>query len=300
MGLWPALAGMCVLIVAGCARAEAPRVVVSVKPLHALAVGVMEGIGMPEVLIKGGGSVHAYTLRPSDAETLNDAQIVFWIGPAFERFLEKPLAALGSKARVVALAGAPGMTLLPARVGGLWDGEDHHGEGADGHLWLSPANAKAMVVDMAEQLGKADGVNAGRYHANAAALSAKIDALDRTITRKLAPVKDKPFFVFHDAYQYFEVSYALHAVGAITTGPDRQPGAGRLSRLKAEIARLGPTCVFSEPQFAPKLVQTVVGAGRTKTGILDPEGSTLAPGSQLYFNLMNDLADNLVRCLAAP
>ena len=144
-----------------------------------------------------------------------------------------------------------------------------------------------------------DEANAGHYRANAAALSTKLDALDRALKRKLTPFKDKPFLVFHDAYQYFEVAYDLRAVGAITSGPDRQPGARRLSRIKSEITRLGPVCVFSEPQFAPKLVQTLMGESVAKTGVLDPEGSTLAPGPGLYFNLMNDLADNLVGCLTA-
>lgn len=290
------------LVWSGAAMADAPRVVASIKPVQSLVAGVMEGVAAPDVLIKGGGSLHAYTLRPSEAETLNHADIVFWVGPGFETFLAKPLAALAAKAEVVILADAPGVTVLPARAGGVWATTDHvpNDGRIDGHLWLSPANSKAMVADIARVLSALDPANAARYDANAGVVIGKLNALDAELHKKLAPVKEKPFVVFHDAYQYFEASYGLNAAGSITVTPDRAPGARRVTEIKNKVNSLGRTCIFSEPQFEPKLVQTVVGETRAKTGVLDPEGSTLPQGPEMHLTLMRNLADGLVECLSAP
>jgi len=288
------------------ARAEAPRVVASIKPLHALAAAVMDGVGTPEVLIKGGGSVHAYALRMSDAAVLSKAQVMFWIGPEFETFLVRPLNAIGQTSRVVALMEAPELTLLPARSGGPWDaGEENHGgrnesSRKDGHLWLDPANAKAIVAVMAHTLSAIDPANVARYDRNAAAVTAQLDALDGELRVKLAPIQSKPFVVFHDAYQYLEAHYGLRAVGAITVNAERAAGARRVSQIKQQIGTAGPICIFAEPQFEPKLINALIEGTGAKTGVLDPEGSTLPAGPGLYSNLMHGLADNLISCLATP
>jgi len=295
-------------IVLGClaggavAHAAAPRVVVSVKPLHSLAAAVMAGVGKPEVLIKGNGSLHTYSLRPSEARALDEAEVVFWVGPEFESFLDKPLGALTAKAVVVPLITAPGVKVLPARQGGLWehseDGSDSHG--SDGHVWLDYANAKAIALAMAETLTSMDIANGPRYRNNAVALAVRLDALNDELRVALAPVKNKPFVVFHDAYQYFEVSYGLQAVGSVTVSPDRAPGARRVADVKEKIIGLGAACIFAEPQFEPKMVSMLVKTTRARTAVLDPEGSTLPAGPDLYFNLMRGLANNLVKCLGAP
>ncbi len=287
------------------ARAEAPRVVASIKPLQALAAAVMDGVATPEVLIKGGGTVHAYALRMSNAAVLSKAQVMFWIGPDFETFLVRPLKALGENARAVALMDAPGIKILPARAGGLWDtGEGNHaaprGGRRDGHLWLDPDNAKTIVAIMAQTLSAADPANAARYAGNALAAAAQLDALDGELRAKLAPVNAKPFVVFHDAYQYLEAHFGLRAVGAITVNAKRAAGARRVSQIKQQIGTAGPLCVFAEPQFEPKLVAMLIDGTDARTGVLDPEGSTLPAGPALYSNLMRGLADNLISCLETP
>lgn len=289
------------MMVAGVAQAAPPRVVTSVKPLQSLAAGIMDGVAVPDVLIKGGASAHAYSLRPSDAETLSRADVVFWVGPSFEIFLERPLVSLAAKARVVALAEAPGMKILPMRTGGLWSrGDAQHDSRADGHIWLDPGNAEAIAAEMAAVLSVVDGSNAGRYRENLAALNVRLDALDQELRGKLAAVKDRPFIVFHDATQYFEASYGLRAMGAVAADPDRPPGARRLAQIKGDIVRNKLICVFAEPQFEPKLLQTLIEGSSMRTGILDPEGSAHPSGPALQFILMRGLADNIVRCLKAP
>lgn len=284
------------------AAAGAPRTLVTVKPLHALVAGVMDGVGTPELLIRGASSPHTYSLRPSEARLLGEAEVVFWIGGSLETFLERPLAALGSKARVVEVLGAPGIAALPARRGGVWDRheEDEHAgasNGSDPHLWLDPANARAIARLAATVLGEADPANRSRYTTNAGVLVARIDALDAELREAIAPVSGIPFLVFHDAYQYLERRYALRAVGSVAVGPERAPGARRIREIREKIRVSGARCVFSEPQFSPGILATLSEGTNVRTATLDPLGADLPPGPEAWFALMRTLGSSLAGCL---
>tara|TARA_R110002124_G_scaffold44422_10_gene135538 strand:- start:4885 stop:5835 length:951 start_codon:yes stop_codon:yes gene_type:complete len=293
-----------------------PNVVASIKPVHSLVAAVMAGVGEPTLIVKGAASPHTYALRPSDAGALESADIVFWTGHGMELFLSDALESLSGKATVVELADAPGITLLPVREGGAFEphmheGEDHdhdddhahddhahdeHEEG-DMHFWLDPENAKLMVTQIADTLAEADPDNATAYQDNADAERLKLDALEDEIATILAPVKDKAFIVFHDAYQYFEARFGLNLAGSITVIPDTMPGAARIDELKAKLADLGPTCVFAEPNFAPTIISAITEGSTAKSGTLDPEGSSLPEGVELYPDLLRGLATSLADCL---
>lgn len=180
-------------------------------------------------------------------------------------------------------------------------GHDHdHGHGdADLHMWLDPMNAKAMAAEIEKTLTEADPANAGAYKANLDALNKRLDALDAKLTETVAPVKDKPFVVFHDAYQYFEHRYKVRVAGSITVSPEVLPGADRVSQIHAKIKELGATCVFAEPQFEPKLINVVIEGTPAKSGTLDPEAGTLEAGPDLYFQMMEGIGTSLKTCLAS-
>ncbi|KQT85143.1 zinc ABC transporter substrate-binding protein [Aurantimonas sp. Leaf443] len=319
------LAATCALALATPALAEVPGVVVSIKPIGSLVSQVMEGVGEPHVIVAGAGSPHTYAMKPSDAAALDKASLVFWMGPTLEAFLEGPIETLGTKARIVALSGAPGVQPLPFRTGGAFEmdededahgaaeahgGHDAHGEGEAGHehgheegtvdmhMWLDPQNAKAFVATIADELGKADPDHAARYAANAKAASERLDALQASIAAKIAPVKDRPFVVFHDAYQYFDRRFGLRTAGSVTVSPETAPGARRLAEIRAKIAETGAACVFSEPQFESKFVSLVLEGSKARSGTLDPEGATMTAGPGLYDTLLNSIADSLVDCLS--
>ena len=289
----------------------APSVVASIKPVHSLVAAVMAGVGEPALIVKGAASPHTYALKPSDASALESADIVFWTGHGLELFLSDALESLASTATVVELADAPGITLLPVREGGAFEphadeGEDHdhaddhahdlHEEG-DMHFWLDPENAKLMVAQIADTLAAADPDNAAAYQDNADAERRKLDALESEIAATLAPVKDKPFIVFHDAYQYFEARFGLNLAGSITVIPDTMPGAARIDELKAKLTNLGPACVFAEPNFAPSIISAITEGSEARSGTLDPEGSALPEGAELYPDLLRALAASLADCL---
>lgn len=299
-----------------------PRVVADIAPVGAIAARVMAGAGAPDVLLPPGASPHQFSLAPSDARRLAEAELVFWIGPGLSAWLAGPLDALAGDAEIVELADEPGLELLPARAGGRFpahddhdhdhddghasqdahghDGNGHDGNGHDGnglsdpHFWLDPRNAAALSEAMAARLSALDPDNAGLYQANAAAFDDEMAALEAELTDALAPVRDRGFLVQHDAFQYFENRFGLEAQGSLAAFDADVPGARRLSDLRAAVEEDGIVCAFTEPQFAPKpLMALADGAGGLRIGTLDPIGAADAD----YPTLMRELAAQALLCL---
>ncbi|WP_421951932.1 zinc ABC transporter substrate-binding protein ZnuA [Pelagibacterium sp.] len=302
----------------------APNVVATIKPLHSLVAGVMDGVGSPELLIEGAASPHGFSLRPSDAGKLESADLVFWIGQDLETFLDGPLDTLAANATKIEMMDIEGVNILELREGGLFEahsdgdeGEDHaedehedhaheesddhaeehdHAHG-DAHIWLDPQNARIMVTAIADALIAADPENAQTYDANGQALAARIDTLQAEIDTRLEPARGQSFFVFHDAYHGFEQSFDIEATGSFTVNPEIAPGAGRLTEIRAVVEQQGAACLFAEPQFSPQVIETIAEGTGARIGTLDPLGADIADGPDLYFTLMNAMADNLLDCL---
>ncbi|MEQ8901623.1 MAG: zinc ABC transporter substrate-binding protein [Roseovarius sp.] len=301
---------------AGAAQAEAPKVVADITPVHSLVAQVMEGAGTPDLLIAPGASPHGYAMRPSEAAALEAADLVFWIGEGLTPWLEGSIASLAEDAHVIALLGAGETRVLPFREGIAFDehgdhdlghddhahddhGHDDHGhahDGADPHAWLDPANARIWLDVIADELAEHDPENAALYKANSAAVQAEIAALQADIAKQIAPLRDVPFLVFHDAYQYFEARFDIAAAGAIALGDAADPGPARVAALRDMSEELDIVCVFSEPQFDPKLVRTVFGDD-VGHGVLDPLASDVAPGPSLYPEILRGMARALTGCL---
>jgi len=308
------------------AAAEMPRVVVSIKPLHSLVATLMQGVGTPFLLLDDRDSPHGYSLRPRDAQALSDADVVVWVGPALESFLVEPLETLATNAEVLEAMEVPGLELLPPREGGLWaphnlhgeaeehdhehhasDDEDeheaehaHHEHGeeeVDPHLWLDPANARAVAQATAQLLTARDPDNAGAYTANLARLTADLEDLDADLESQLQPVRQQPFVVFHDAFQYLEKRYGLAAAGSVAVSPEQRPGARRIAELRHLIEERGARCVFAEPQFSSAILETLVEGTKVGYGILDPLGYGVAAGPGAYRQIMEDMGQSLSACL---
>ncbi len=292
-------------------HASTPRVVASIAPVHSLAAGVMRGVGTPKLIVRGYGSPHTYQMRPSDAATLQAADLVLWVGEPLETFLQKPLRTLPAEARVVALIETPGLDLLPIRAATSRDTHQGHSVSPNGtpdhatrssaaidpHIWLDPANARKLVAQIARELSALDPENGTRYRANAAALDGSLDELDRELGRQLTPVRHTPFVVFHDAFQYFERRYDLRAVGAVQTSPERLPGARRLQELRQQMVKHGVRCIFHEPQFESPLVKVIAQGTGARLAMLDTLGAQLQPGPEAYSEMMRANAKTMVDCL---
>ncbi|MEQ9145836.1 MAG: zinc ABC transporter substrate-binding protein [Parvibaculaceae bacterium] len=296
------------------ARAEELKVVATIKPVHSLVAAIMGTTGTPALLIDGGASPHTFSLKPSHARALAHADIVFWIGPVLEQFLEGPLANLAEQARSVPLLETSNVRDLPVRSGGVWethDTHDAHGDehgtapqdgpsAIDPHIWLDVGNAIALTGAIEEELTKAYPDLAATFAANAERLRDRLTALDREIEATVSPVSTTPYFVFHDAYQYYETRYGLAPLGAVTASPDIRPGARRLTDLRQTVEERGVVCVFAEPQFEPRLLNILVEDEKVRLALLDPLGSDIAAGPDHYADSMRALTASLVGCLSHP
>jgi zinc transport system substrate-binding protein len=332
--LFAALAALTIAPLAPAAVA-APRVVADIPPVQSLVARVMQGVGEPVLILPPGASPHSHAMRPSEAAAMQEAEILFWIGPELTPWLERAVANLAGDATAVALIDLPGTVRLEVREGARFEAHDHgdddhghdhakkddhghdhghdhakkddhghdhghdhddHGR-ADPHAWLDPANAAVWLDAIAAELSKRDPANAGAYFANAAAAKAELKAVEAEIAAALAPLKGKPFIVFHDAYHYFEARFGIEAVGAISVSDADDPGAARLAEIRAVVRDTDAVCIFSEPQFPPRLAEMVAEGSDARIGLLDPVGAGLEPGPGLYPQLLRAMAAGLKDCL---
>lgn len=179
-------------------------------------------------------------------------------------------------------------------------GHDHehaHGE-FDMHIWLSPINASTIVEAIAEHLSEIDPTNAELYQANAERIQNRIDGLEEKIHANLDPISSYGFITFHDAYQYFENEFGLNYLGTIAVDPVRQPGARRVSEIRAALMEQDIRCVFSEPQFSPAVVETIIEGTNVNSVPLDPLGSEVEAGENAWFEIIENMSNSFTSCLS--
>ncbi|MBW4983710.1 zinc ABC transporter substrate-binding protein [Mameliella sp. CS4] len=297
------------------ALAEVPRVVTDIGPVESLVATVLGDLGTPERLLPPGASPHHMALRPSQGRALSEADVVVWIGPDMTPQLQEQIDALAGSARSLALAEAPGTHLLPSRDTGLFphehDEHDEHGDGHDvqddahnahdghavhdPHVWLSPENATLWLPLIAKALSEADPENAATYAANAEAGTRAIaEAVDQARSA-LAPVKDRPLALAHDAYQYYEEFFGLSVIGAISDADANTPGPARLAALRDGLAEQGAACILTEITTDPRLIEAVKASGLPSVQ-LDPLGTDLPQGATLYPALILETATRIATC----
>jgi zinc transport system substrate-binding protein len=286
----------------GLPATAAPKVVTSIVPLHSLVASVMEGVGTPELLMQGQNSEHNASFTPQQIAELAHADVVFMIGNNLETKLGEisGTETVGGKA-FIKMNEIQGIVTHTIREGGTWEPDSDEppstGVSTDPHIWLDPENAKLMVKTIAITLDKADPANAKLYEANAAKTLTELDRLEADLKSQLAPIKHKPFIVFHDAYQYFEHRFGVTAVGSISNFSATPPSAQRLEEIHNKINSSNATCVFREPQFTDAAVVTVIEGTKAKSSVLDPIGADLKPGPKAYGELLHEIAKNLSDCL---
>lgn len=285
-----------------------PQVAVSIAPLHSLVAGVMEGVGEPELIYETRQSPHASALSPSQLKTLVNAELLIWVGPELEtglgRLLERrPESALEMRWHDY----DAGMTVHPQRES-LFDvpqtqheHEHAHDHGdLDPHFWLSPANARHFVEAVAEQLAQLDAPHADRYRANAERLTRRLTELEQELSQQLAAVRQAPFILFHDGFQYFDQAFDLNALGALVLNPEIPPGPRTVANLKAAAERHNGVCLFHEPQFSDRWLRSLSQSlPSARIASIDPLGIDHAPGRDLYLKMMRQLANDMTRCLEA-
>ncbi len=289
------------LFVISSAQAEV-RVLTSIKPLQLIAAAVQDGIAVPEVLLPPGASPHNYALRPSDVRKVQSVELLYWIGPDMESFLPRVLK--GRTLPSLAVQDLPGLKLRHFAEDNHSHAEeadehdhDHRPGSLDAHLWLSPVNARVIADRMAADLSAADPANAARYQSNAKAFDARLDALDARLKTRLAPIAGKPYFVFHEAFDYFEDAYGLKHAGVFSVAAEVQPGAQHVATMRTRLQEVGKTCVFSEPPLRPRLAETLVAGLPVKLAELDALGGYTPASAQGYEQVLEKLGNDLAGCL---
>ena len=280
------------------------RVVTSIKPIHSLVSYVMDGIGKPDLIVDGYNSPHSFSLKPSHAKMLENADLVIWIGEDLEAFLEKPLDTIAKKAKNIEVMDLKGIQKLEFREKNIFENYDGHKEHEDHkghphgkydpHLWLDPINAKVIIKEITKQLVQLDSKNSSAYKSNSKKALTDVDKLTRNIKKDLK--KDLRFVVFHDAYQYFEKRFGIQVLGALTVNTDVMPGAKQLSEIREVIEHEKVNCLFSEPQFNPTIIESIAKDTNVRIGVLDPLGTSLDKGKNLYFDLIKNISNSFKGC----
>ena len=298
------------------------KVVASIKPVHSLVSYVMDGVGRPDLIVDGYNSPHGFSLKPSHAKMIENADLIIWVGEDLEAFLEKPLNTIAKKAVNVEIMELKSIKKLKFREKNVFEDHDDHGhkekkhddhehghkekkhddhghEGHahgehDPHVWLDPMNAKVIIKEIEKQLIKLDPNNSSKYKANSKKAQSELDNLTKNIKRDL---KDNlRFVVFHDAYQYFENRFGIKVLGALTVNPDVLPGAEQLSEIREVIEHEKVNCLFAEPQFNPAIIKSIAKDTKIKTGVLDPLGATLDKGKSMYMDLLKEISNSFKGC----
>ena len=290
---------------------RALEVLTTIKPLGFIAAAITDGVSEPEVLLPTGASPHDFSLRPSDIRSINSADLVVWVGPELEGFMAKPLAA---HPHVLTLTQVEGMALFNYGTQDSHDSHDHdehdankpgdheegheghHHEGVDPHIWLGPTQAKVIAEAIAGELGKQDPANQARYAANLAAFDAKVDAIDKVIAGQMKVVNQKGYFVFHEAYGYWERHYGMSSKGHFTVSPERRPGAKTLVDIRKALEEKKASCIYAEPQFSPAVIESVARNTGAKVLLLDEVGELVPLGPDGYPRFMQQLADAFAQC----
>ena len=305
--LFSALAGVGLMAVASASVNAA--VLASVKPIGFIAAAIADGVTPVEILLPDGASEHDYSLRPSDIKRLKDADLVVWVGPEMEAFMTKIVADLPAN-NTVEMRSLEGVKALLVKghkeekeghehadeVGEKGQTHHHHGE-YNMHLWMSPEIAEKTAVAIHAKLLELMPENKDKLDANLKHFESELASADAEIGNQLAPVKGKGYFVFHDAYTYFEKHYGLTPLGHFTVNPEIQPGAQHLHDIRTQLVEQKATCVFAEPQFRPAVIDAVARGTRVRSGTLDPLGTSITPARDSYVTFLSQLSSQYTSCL---
>lgn len=285
----------------------APTVLSDIAPTHSLVSMVMGDIGEPSLLITSSNSPHDFALRPSDAGKISKAEIIFYTGSVLTPWLDDALVSLARDTPIIELVSTDGTTLLEFRDNNVFEHDHDHSHGSDNHdseisydphAWLDPTNAQLWLNRISDELAAIDPLNADTYAANAASAISTIDEVSEKVRRSISTINDSSYVVFHDSYHYFESYFDIHAVAAINLGDGTHPSISQISQLRSLLQDSEAACVFSEPQYSERLVNTIAEGTNVKRGILDPLGVNLPADENLYTALIQSLADELLRCLS--
>ena len=309
---------------------ETTGIISTIQPINSLVSAVIGNTGKTISIIPAEQSPHNYKLKPSDVKVLQNGNIIFYVSNHLESSVTKVFKNLPKNIKLINLMEESGINHLAIRDNAAWERHDHHGDDHDDHdkhgkkhddhddhekhgkkhddhddhekeddvhIWLSPDNAIKIVQKVNKVLSLYFPENSKIYNENTTKFIDKIRNLKMELIKELSPIKNKPYIVFHDAYQYFEKTFELNAVGSVALEGDIASSPKQISFIKDKIIKSKASCVFQEPQFDSKLVKIVVEGTNAKTGTLDPLGVNITGNKDFYLQLLTNMAKSLKECL---
>ena len=296
---------------------ETTGVISTIQPINSLVSAVIGNTGKSITIIPSEQSPHDFKLKPSDVKVLQNGNIIFYVSNHLESSVTKVFKNLPKNIKLINLMEESGINHLAIRDNAAWERHDHHGDDHDDHdkhgkkhddhddhekeddvhIWLSPDNAIKIVQKVNKVLSLYFPENSKIYNDNTTKFIDKIRNLKIELIKELSPIKNKPYIVFHDAYQYFEKTFELNAVGSIALEGDIASSPKQISFIKDKIIKSKASCVFQEPQFDSKLVKIVLEGTNAKTGTLDPHGVNITGNKDFYLQLLKNMAKSLKECL---
>ena len=280
-------AGFILLAFASAARAEV-RVLASIKPLALIGQVVVGDAGQVATLLPVKASPHDYPLRVSDVQRLHAADVVLWVGPELETFLQRPLANIAPDKTLSAYA-LPGIHWPDSEVSAGADHQHAH----DPHLWLDPRNAAVIARALAQQLGALEPSSAAVFQANAEQFAVRATALDQQLAEALKPIASEGFAVYHEGYLHFVAHYGLQQLAYVTFTPERRPGAKHLYELRQTLAGKA-SCLFIEPYYDMGMAEDLAEELNLRLARLDPIGDATVT---TYQQLLENMAHAFIGCL---
>ncbi|VFP86992.1 High-affinity zinc uptake system protein ZnuA [Candidatus Erwinia haradaeae] len=290
-------------------------IIASIKPLGFIAASIADGITRVKILLPEGVSVHNYALRPSDIKNLREADLVIWVGPDMESFMKKPLNELPIQ-NTIEIHKLPGVQSLLIRNELHKESRDsnksqkiqdrghcahhqyeHYRNKYNMHLWMSPEVAIQIATAIYFKLLGHMPENQDQLNTNLQYFKDSIVTMNKIINQQLGPLKGQGYFVFHDAYTYFEKYYSLIPAGYFTVNPEVQPGAQRLHQIQRQLFSKKAKCVFTEPQFKPTVVKAISRGTNVRFGTLDPLGTDIPISKDSYVKFLIKLSNQYSSCL---
>ena len=274
-------------------KAEMPNVVTDIPPVHSLVSQIMQGTGNePQLLLIAQADPHNLALRPSQAEMLQNANLIVWVGAALSPWMPNALDTLAPASTRLEL-----LQVLDTNMLFISDMKDKHnhtsdhdtddGFAIDPHSWLDPRNATIWRTAIAEQLAKIDPSNAQIYLTNAQ-------------SRNMVPNWDfsslPPVLVEHDGLAYFANHTGLRVAQTINTAHGLAPSISDIRALQKTVEQNSIKCVLSNPSSDGQLLKTIFGSLRFKATpvLIMGDGQDLGPN--YYDRTLTDLAAAVENC----
>lgn len=310
--------GVSTLFASGTLQAET-RIVTSIKPVELVVRAIATEDMQTTSLVPPGSSPHNYTMKPSQRRALEEASVIFWVGPDMETFLSRLLSGQEFSHRTVALMDADHGATKDTEDdhadhheketghdehrddhhnGGNDHGHGHdHGDGEDPHIWLDPELAIEMAETIRDALAKLDGADVGRLNQNFEQFTSSVRETDLDIRGRLAPVHEISLFAYHNAFTRFAEHYDLKLEGVLTLAPELSPGARHIAEVQDKLRNATRPCLLTEPQFNRQWWRSITENLDVTFSTWDPLATNVAVTPDGYTDFQQSIVDSVLKCL---